>query len=296
MIINQLALRGIFVGFNTIFNKVFDAQTPLWSKVATRVPSSTSEENYKWLGKIPRMREWIGEREIQNLSASDYTIKNKKFELTIAVPRDEIEDDRIGVYNPVIADIAQSTALHPDNLVFKLLKGGFTTECYDGKPFFSNEHKTGKLTISNKTNAVLTADSYGKARMAMMSLKDENKDSLNIIPNLLVVPPSLEGAAKTILTAEFIDGSSNIWKDTAELLVVPELSGSDKAWYLLCTTKSLKPLIFQEREVPKFVSRTNENDENVFNKDEYQYGVRARSNAGYGFWQMAYGSDGSASA
>lgn len=296
MIINQLALRGIFVGFNTIFNKVFNEQTPLWSKVATRVPSSTSEENYKWLGKLPRMREWIGEREVQNLSASDYTIKNKKFELTIAVPRDEIEDDRIGVYNPVIADIAQSTALHPDNLVFKLLKEGFTTNCYDGKPFFSSEHPMGKLKISNKTNAALTADSYGKARMAIMSLKDENKNSLNIIPNLLVVPPSLEGAAKTILTAEFIDGSSNIWKDTAELLVVPELSGNDKAWYLLCTTKSLKPLIFQEREVPKFTSRTNENDENVFNNDEYQYGIRARSNAGYGFWQMAYGSDGSASA
>lgn len=295
MIVNQLALRGIFVGFNTIFNKVFNEQAVLWEKVATKVPSSTSEENYKWLGKIPRMREWIGEREIQNLAASDYTIKNKKFELTIAVPRDEIEDDRIGVYNPVIADIAQSTALHPDNLVFKLLKEGFETNCYDGNPFFSSAHKVGKLTVTNKTNTILTSDSYGKARMAMMSLKDESKNSLNIIPNLLVVPPSLEGAAKTILTAEFIDGSSNIWKDTAELLVVPELSGKDKAWYLLCTTKALRPLIFQEREVPKFTSRTNENDENVFTNDQYEYGIRARSNAGYGFWQMAYGSDGSAS-
>lgn len=294
MVVNQLALRGIFVGFNTIFNKVFNDQSPLWSKVATKVPSSTSEENYKWLGKIPRMREWIGEREIQNLSASDYTIKNKKFELTIAVPRDEIEDDRIGIYNPVISDIAQSTATHPDNLVFKLLKGGFVTACYDGKPFFSANHKNGEDTVSNKSTDVLDSESYGKARSSMMSLTDEHGDSLNLIPDLLVVPPALEGVAKKILGADYIEGSSNIWKDTAELLVVPELAGkeSDTAWYLLCTKKSLKPLIFQERETPKFTSRTNENDENVFNNDEYQYGVRARSNAGYGFWQMAYGSTG----
>lgn len=294
MVVNQLALRGIFVGFNTIFNKVFNDQSPLWSKVATKVPSSTSEENYKWLGKIPRMREWIGEREIQNLSASDYTIKNKKFELTIAVPKDEIEDDRIGIYNPIISDIAQSTATHPDNLVFKLLKNGFVTACYDGKPFFSTEHTNGEHVVSNKGTAVLSSESYGKARASMMSLTDEHGDSLNLIPDLLVVPPALEGVAKKILGADYIEGSSNIWKDTAELLVVPELAGkdSDSAWYLLCTKKSLKPLIFQEREAPKFTSRTNENDENVFNNDEYQYGVRARSNAGYGFWQMAYGSTG----
>ncbi|WP_261949086.1 Mu-like prophage major head subunit gpT family protein [Paenibacillus melissococcoides] len=45
--------------------------------VATKVPSTTGEENYKWLGKMPRMREWVGDREIQNLQASDYTIKTK---------------------------------------------------------------------------------------------------------------------------------------------------------------------------------------------------------------------------
>lgn len=292
MIVNQLALRGIFVGFNTIFNKVFNEQNPLWQNIATRVPSSTSEENYKWLGKIPRMREWIGEREIQNLSASDYTVKNRKFELTIAVPRDEIEDDKIGIYNPIVADIAQSTALHPDHLVFNLLKNGFEIACYDKKPFFSKEHKVGDRTVSNMSEKPLTAESYGEARMSMMSLIDENGNSLNVIPDTLVVPPALEGAAKTILTAEYIDGSSNIWKDTAKLLVVPELAGEDKAWYLLCTIKALKPLIFQEREAPKFTSMTNENDENVFNYDEYRYGIRARSNAGYGFWQMAFGSTG----
>lgn len=293
MIVNQQALQGITVGFNTLFNKVFNETIVLYDKVATKVPSSTGEENYKWLGKIPRMREWIGDREIQNLSASDYTIKNKDFELTIGVDRNDIEDDTLGIYNPVIQDMAQSTKVFPDTLIFKLLKEGFDKNCYDGSPFFAY-HKLGKKAVSNKGTKKISTESYATARGQMMSLKDENGDSLNIIPNLLVVPPSLEGKAREILMADQINGTTNIYKNTAELLVVPELAGedTDEAWYLLCTTKALKPLIYQERKAPKFDALIDDKDENVFMRKQYLYGVHARANAGYGFWQMAYGSTG----
>ncbi|EES73453.1 hypothetical protein POTG_01748 [Paenibacillus sp. oral taxon 786 str. D14] len=292
MIINQQALRGLYTGFKTIFSKAFDTTPTLWNKVATKVTSENGEENYKWLGRIPRMREWIGDREVQNLSASDYTIKNKDFELTIGVDRNDIEDDRIGLYTPVIQDIAQSAAQFPDELVFQLLKDGFVNTCYDGKPFFSTDHKVGKKTVSNKSTKRLSPESYAAARSAMMSLVDENGKSLKLVPNLLVVPPALEDVGRKILKAEMIDGSTNIYKDTAELLVVPDLAGADSAWYLLCTTKALLPLIYQERKTPKFVALDTETDNNVFMRKQYLYGVDGRANAGYGFWQMAYGSTG----
>jgi phage major head subunit gpT-like protein len=292
MIVNQQALHGITTGFKTIFNKVFSETKVLWDKIATKVPSETGEENYKWLGKIPRMREWIGDREIQNLAASDYTIKNKDFELTIGVDRNDIEDDKIGVYNPVIQDIAQSTATFPDDLVFELLKGGFENKCYDGQPFFSTTHKVGKKTVSNKGTNKLSPTSYAAARSGMMSLTDEHGRSLKLIPNLLVVAPGNEEMGRKILLAEQIDGSTNIYKGTAELLVVPDLAGSDDAWFLLCTTKPLKPLIFQERKAPKFDALIDDKDENVFMRKQYLYGVHCRANAGYGFWQMAFGSTG----
>jgi phage major head subunit gpT-like protein len=97
---------------------------------------------------------------------------------------------------------------------------------------------------------------------------------------------------RKILLAEQIDGSTNIYKGTAELLVVPDLAGSDDAWFLLCTTKPLKPLIFQERKAPKFDALIDDKDENVFMRKQYLYGVHCRANAGYGFWQMAFGSTG----
>lgn len=64
-------------------------------------------------------------------------------------------------------------------------------------------------------------------------------------------------------------------------------SGASTAWYLLDTSRALKPLIFQERVKPNFTAMTDENDEAVFMRDEYRYGIRARSNVGFGFWQMA---------
>ena len=294
MIVNPQTLRGIYIAFNTLFNKAFEGEVPLYEKIATVTPSTTDAETYAWLGDIPGMREWIGDREIQNLTGSDYTIKNKDFELTVGVDRNAIEDDKIGLYNPSIQMLGQSAAMHPDELIFKLLASGFTALCYDGKPFFSADHVVGKKKVSNMTNAKLTLDAYIAARAAMMSLTNSKGRALNLVPDTLVVPPALEKDARDILVADFINGTKNTMQGTAKPLVVPQLAGHDSAWYLLCTSRPIKPLIYQQRKKAKFVSKTAETDENVFMSKKFLYGADSRGNAGFGFWQMAYGSDGSA--
>jgi phage major head subunit gpT-like protein len=294
MIISSQNLRGIYIAFNTLFNKAFEEQKPIYEQIATVTPSTTDAETYAWLGDIPGMREWIGDREVQNLSGSDYTIKNKDFELTVGVPRNAIEDDKIGLYNPSIQMLGQSAALHPDELVFALLASGFTEKCYDGLPFFSDAHKVGKKTVSNKGTAKLTLTAYIAARAAMMSLTNSKGRPLGLVPDLLVVPPALEAAARDILVADFINGTKNTMQGTATPLVAPLLAGNDSAWFLLCTKRPIKPLIYQQRKKAKFVSKTDEKDDNVFFSNKYIYGVDSRGNAGFGFWQMAYGSDGSA--
>ena len=296
MIITPQALRGIYTAFNTVFNKAFEGQHPTYEKVATVVPSTSESETYAWLGDIPGMREWIGEREIQNLSGSAYTIKNKDFELTVGVDRNAIEDDKIGLYNPSVQMLGQSAAMHPDELIFKLLAAGFSEKCYDGQPFFSDAHKVGKKTVSNKTTAKLSMESYIAARAAMMSLTNSKGRALNLIPNVLAVPPALEAAARGILVADYINGTKNTMQGTAKPLVIPQLAGHDSMWFLLCTSRPIKPLIWQQRKKPKFVSKTQETDDNVFMKKTFLYGVDSRGNAGFGFWQMAYAGDGTAEA
>lgn len=291
MIVNPNVLQGIYAGFNTLFRRAFEGQQPQYTKIATVTPSATSEETYAWLGDIPGMREWIGDREIQNLSGSGYTIRNKEFELTVGVKRTDIEDDKIGLYNPSIEMLGEEAALHPDELVFGLLSDGFSQKCFDGKSFYSTEHMIGKSKTSNLLTQALSVESYAAARASMMALKNSKGKSLNLVPNLLVVPPALEKTARDIVLADIVNGSTNTMRGTAEIHVEPRLK-TDTEWHLLCTKRPLKPLIYQQRQKAKFVARTSDNDSNVFMSNKYLYGVDSRGNAGYGFWQMAVGSTG----
>lgn len=146
--------------------------------------------------------------------------------------------------------------------------------------------------MSNLSHEMLDADSYEAARASMMSLTGDKGNSLNLVPNLLVVSPANEKQGRLILEAETINGTSNVLRGTAELHVETELADMPNAWFLLCTNRFLKPIIFQERKKIKMVALTKDNDANVFLRDEFLWGADGRSNAGYGFWQMAHGSDG----
>jgi phage major head subunit gpT-like protein len=170
---------------------------------------------------------------------------------------------------------------------------GFTKSCYDNQYFFDTDHKDNNGPVqSNKDTIVLDPDSYGAARASMMSLKDENGKPLLINPNLLVVPPQLEGMARKILFADIINNTTNIYKGSADLLVLSQLSTNATAWFLLDVSRAIKPLIFQQRKKPEFVAMTQPTDDNVFMQKQYLYGIDGRDNAGYGLWQLAFGSTG----
>jgi len=68
----------------------------------------------------------------------------------------------------------------------------------------------------------LDGEFYGKARAAMQGFKADGGRPLNITPNLLVVPPQLEAAARELLIKDA--NSGNPWAGTAELFVCNELA------------------------------------------------------------------------
>jgi phage major head subunit gpT-like protein len=140
MIINRANLEGLRVGFKTNFQGGIDQTATAYARVATVVPSTTGEEKYGWLGKIPGVREWIGPRQVQNLAEHDYAIKNRDFELTIGVERNHIQDDTLGMYSVIFQNFGESVAAWPDQLVFSLLKSGHLRVCYDGQNFFDTNH------------------------------------------------------------------------------------------------------------------------------------------------------------
>lgn len=302
MIVNRENLNAVFVNLTTTFNKAFEAAPAVWNMIATRVPSTSASNDYKWIAMFPKMREWIGEKVIKNLAAFRYQIFNKDYEATVSVDRNDIEDDNLGIYAPAAQDAGFSAKQWPDELVIDLVNKGFTSPCYDGQYFFDTDHPVGTpaVSVSNKGTAKLSIatlaaaqESYGVARTALRKVKDDEFRPLNLVGDTLVVPPAQEDTTTALMTVDRLeDGKPNPYKGTAKVVVDGRLT-SDTAWFLLCTTRPVKPFVFQERKAPVFVQQTDPDSDDVFNKREYKFGAEARGNAGYGLWQMAYGSDGS---
>lgn len=140
MQVNPESLDLVYRGFKSVFSEAYMEAPKDGDAIIMAVPSSTREETYGWIGGFPNLREWIGQRQVQNLSASSFTIRNKPFDSTVAVPRADIADDRIGIYRPFFSEMGQATRRHKEELIFGLLKAGFTTACYDGQSFFDTDH------------------------------------------------------------------------------------------------------------------------------------------------------------
>lgn len=230
MLVNHHNLGLLFTGFKTNFRRGFELASPMWSALATEIPSSTEKEEYDWLGVAAGMRQWVGDRQIMSLGTHGFTIENLDWEQTIGVERNKVEDDRHGIYAPMFQRMGEAAALHPDELVFGLINAGREAGSigYDEAPFFSENH----------------------------------------LPQINPVPSSHPGA------------QSNLHSD-----------GSGPYWYLADLSSQLKPILFQRRKAPQFVSKASLTDDNVFFQKQFLFGVDARYNAGYGLWQQMFASN-----
>jgi len=304
MIVNRASISAIFVNLKTTFNNAFDAAESSWQKVAMRVPSTGKLNDYAWLSTFPKMRKWVGEKVIKSLAAFHYTITNDDWEATVEVDRNDIEDDTLGIYKPQAEMAGFSAKQLPDEIVSDLIIGAFVNPCYDGQFYCDTDHpvgneSTGVASVSNKGVVVLSCStlalaqaSIGVARTAMKKFKNDDGQPLNIRPNLLVVPPALEDVAMVLKNNERLeDGKQNPYKGTFEVEVNSRLT-SDTAWFLLDTTKPIKPFIYQERKAPTFVEVTDPQSEDVFKRKKFLFGAEARAAGGYGFWQLCWGSTG----
>jgi phage major head subunit gpT-like protein len=156
-IVTSAILAALRTGFRGEFQRVYGETPSNYADIATTITSTTASNTYGWLGQFPGLIEWIGERTIRDIGEKGYQITNKKFESTVGVPRTAIEDDNIGIYKPLIAEMARAAKVFPDDLCFALLKSGGTVDCYDGQPFFDAEHPVYK-DVKGTGNADLVSN------------------------------------------------------------------------------------------------------------------------------------------
>lgn len=139
-IVTSPLLASMRVGFSKTFEDAKAKAPSQWALAATLVPSTSKSTTYGWLGQYPKLREWVGPRTVKSIQEYGYSIINKLYEGTVGVQRTDLEDDNLGVYTPLFAEMGHSAATHPDELVFGLLGKGVSTLCYDGQYFFDTDH------------------------------------------------------------------------------------------------------------------------------------------------------------
>ena len=218
MLVNRGTLNTLYTSFSAAFREGYGQAPADHERFTMVVNSMTSTEEYAFLGQWPGLKEWVGERVLRGIADHEYSIKNKKFESTIEVDRDKIEDDQYGVYGPMFREAGYASAAHPCELVYAALKDGFSELCYDGQFFFDTDHPVAGGVQSNM-----------------------------------------------------------------------EAGGAGLPWFLIDTRRMLKPIIHQVRRPYNLTRMDDLEDENVFMRDQFLYGVDGRCNVGYGLWQLAWG-------
>jgi len=152
MIINASSLTSVYTAFSAVFNNAFQATETWHEQVAMTVPAKTRIVDYKFLLDFPTVQQWIGDRQINSLEPKAFQVETKDWEATIEIERNDLEDEQLGLYNPIIAAMAEEAKRHPERLIANLLKGGSSSVCYDGTNFFSASHPVGSKTESNFDN------------------------------------------------------------------------------------------------------------------------------------------------
>ncbi len=125
----------------------------------------------------------------------------------------------------------------------------------------------------------------------------EDGESMDVTPNVLMHPAQLKTEVElTLLSNSFappawgtiasqVGAADNPLKRYGVRPLENKLLRSATRWYLMDTTKPMKPFTFGLRQSPIFVQRTNEDDPQVFENHMYTWGDWAR---GVAAWNYAW--------
>ncbi|QEF98155.1 Mu-like prophage major head subunit gpT [Stieleria maiorica] len=276
--------------------------TPFYPQLATIVPSTGASEKYSWLGSMPGMREWLGPRQFKQIEGADYELKNKKWESSLELLKDDIDDDQIGMLGNLGMQLGTEAAYHPDELMIDVMTAGESSLCFDGQYFFDTDHVWGDSGTQSNDLAKTVVDRdditpaefrtlWHEALVAMLGFKRDNgkpymRPRIKQLDGLIIaVPLSMYIVAEKALNQPIVveggAGVSNFVVNKPMLL--PLATMPDYKFDLYHTADPIKPFTFQARKPLKV--QTKGMDDIEFK--EMKVMTEARYNLGYLAWFKA---------
>ena len=277
-------------GLRSIFIEQLAKEQPLTDLIATSIKSNSNLESYGFLSEAPTPKLWPtgADRQPEALSEVKMTIENKKYEATIQVGREDLDDQSAGLnaLRPRIQELATRASNFKSKLAIDaLLANG---NALDGNAYFGDHGAAGNNAVAGSgTSASAISADLSATISAMRSFKDSVGEPFDeeVSGGLLVIcGPAMERAMQEVLSSVYVGGgNSNVMQNAAKLKVTSRLADPND-WYLAVTNKPVKPLIFQDRDPIEFGALESSSQQG-FMSEVYHYGIRMRCNVGSGVWQ-----------
>jgi phage major head subunit gpT-like protein len=258
------------------------------------------------------MREWIKERLIHQPNALDLQITNRKFENTLNLPLDLVNNDKIGQVHILMSDFANTYGLWIYELLAAAVNLMVTANAFDGQAFFSASHNWAKTgTFSNLFNSATTGTPTAvtalEAALAINKGIETHKglpdDQGRVIKNetmtevVLVYQAGTVNASAIRTALSTVNGgllSSGTGTATNPLMGqdvrikavgsgLVNLGATTKFALFRSRADGGKALIFQENKQERMVSMvTDANSEYVVKNDGWLVGLKTVGNCGFG--------------
>lgn len=301
-------LDDLFVkGLRGEYQEAYDNyNTQSLDGIVTVLPSTTQTEDFGWLGAVPRMRIFNGERKPVQVGNYKYRIENEEYEASMAIDLKDVDDEQTGKYSILASSIGTSSAMFPEELLWtQVLPLGFSSLAYDGQFFFDTDHAVGASGVmSNLITGKLGPTALDAALDLMYGFKDDQGRPINIQLDLVLeVPVALRATAETLVNqAKNANGSDNRFYKVAEVRVNPWLTDVN-AWYLINRAPGAAGVnafvqLDRKREELAVLGHMP-NEANVINQSHVEFmnrkvyvGTYWRGNIGYGMFQKAVASTG----
>lgn len=299
-IIDRQKLDAAYVTFSTLFDMQLTRTPTIFQDIATVIPVGSAEVSFKWLGDVPKMTEWIGQRAINKLQAEQHRIVTKDWANGIEVSRDDLADDKLGMIEPRIGQLADEGMWAMEDLVLAFYNDaidGTLGLAYDGQPMLDTAHTasgaggTAQSNLQASTLQDLAEDAYQDAWSKMMGFVDTKGNSIRVVPDTLLTGVANRTLARKLLQQQTqASGAQNIEFGTTRLIVSPRITGAK--WFLISTQQRIRPVILLVRQAAQFAAVDSFDDAHAFMTATFLYGADARFGAGIGLWQTVVGSDG----
>jgi phage major head subunit gpT-like protein len=281
------------------FDNAVKAAPILYPTVAYIHQSDGANEEYSWLGQMPAVREWLGDRVFNELRAARFVIENRLWESSLLLAKTDLSDDRHGQYDLVMPEMAKRAGQHPDKLLLELIVAGEDTACFDGEFFFDTDHAWGDsgtqdndLTYAAGSGTTPTAAEWKAAFVAaveaILGYKDDRGEPYQgrfvdrMTDLVCVVPIEQRQVAHEAIEQTIVSNTTNVVIDKPRIVTSPGLTDATK-FYTFATGQFMKPFVFQAREP---LSRQIKGLDDIETKDA-KFMTQARYDLGYLAWWNA---------